>query len=67
MAHFQKEWQTGARMDAHSIMGWFGGTIEHAQTFWLMQVKLQFDNEQKFKYCLTLKRMMILQQKGKRF
>ena len=64
IAHFQKEWQTGAKMGARSIMGSFGGAIARAKTFSLTQVKFQFNNEQKFKYCVTLKRMKILKQKG---
>ena len=27
IAHFQKEWQTGARMGSRSIMGSFGGAF----------------------------------------
>ena len=46
-------------------MGSFGGAIARAKTFSLTQVKFQFNNEQKFKYCATLKRMKILKQKGK--
>ena len=64
MVHFQKEWQTGAKMGVCSIMGSFGGAIACAKTFSLTQVKFQFNNEQKFKYCVTLKRMKILKQKG---
>ena len=45
-------------------MGSFGGTIARAKTFSLTQVKFQFNNEQKFKYCVKLKRMKILKQKG---
>ena len=33
IAHFQKEWQTGERMGARSIMGSFGGTIARAKIF----------------------------------
>ena len=41
-AHFQKEWQTGARMGSRSIMGSFGGAFARAKTFSLTQVKFQF-------------------------
>ena len=64
MAHFQKEWQTGAKMGTRSIMGSFGGAIARAKTFSLTQAKFQFNNEQKFKYCVTLKRMEILKRKS---
>ena len=64
IAHFQKEWQTGAKMGARSIMGSFGGEIARAKSFSLTQVKFQFNNEQKFKYSVKLKRMKILRQKG---
>ena len=64
IAHFQKEWQTGAKMGARSIMGSFGGAIARAKAFSLTQVKFQFNNEQKFKYCVTLKGIKILKQKG---
>ena len=40
MAHFQKEWQTGARVGSRSIMGSFGGAFARAKTF--SQVKFQF-------------------------
>ena len=46
IAHFQKEWQTGAKMGARSIMGSFGGAIARAKTFSLTQAKFQFNNEQ---------------------
>ena len=62
IAHFQKEWQTWAKMSVRSIMGSFGGAIARAKTFSLTQIKFQFNNGQKFKYCLTLKRMKILKQ-----
>ena len=39
------------------------GAFVCAMTFSLMQVKIQFNNEQKFKYCMTLKRMKMLNQK----
>ena len=68
IAHFQKEWQTGARMSSRSIMGSFGGafalTFARAKTFSLTQVLFWISNEQKFKCCMTLKRMKILKQKG---
>ena len=64
IAHFQKEWQTGARMGSRSLMGSFGGAFAHTKTFSLTQVKFQFNNEQKFKYCMTLKRMKMLKQEG---
>ena len=64
IAQFQKEWQTGARMGSRSIMGSFGGAFVHTKTFSLMQVTFQFNNEQNFKYCMTLKRMKMLKQKG---
>ena len=47
-------------------MGSFGGAIARAKTFVLTQVKFQFNNEQKFKYCVTLKRMKTLKEKGKK-
>ena len=31
IAHFQKEWQTGARIGARSIMGSFGGAVARAK------------------------------------
>ena len=31
LAHFQKEWQTGASMGALSIMGSFGGAVARAK------------------------------------
>ena len=40
IAHFQKEWQTGARMGSRSIMGSFGGAFASAKTFLLTQVKV---------------------------
>ena len=52
-------------MGVCSIMGSFGGAIACAKTFSLTQVKFQFNNEQKFKYCGMLKRMKILKQKVK--
>ena len=52
-------------MGVRSIIGSFGGAIAHAKTFSLTQVKFQFNNEQKFKYCVTLKRLKILKQKVK--
>ena len=64
IAHFQKEWQTGARMGSRSIVESFGGAFACAKTFSLTQVKFQFNNEQKFKYCMTLRRMKMLTQKG---
>ena len=33
VAHFQKEWQTEARMSARSIMESFEGTIARAKSF----------------------------------
>ena len=47
-------------------MGSFGGAIARAKTFSLTQVKFLFNNEQKFKYCVTLKRIktQVLKQKG---
>ena len=33
IAHFQKEWQTGARMGSRSIMGSFGGAFARADFF----------------------------------
>ena len=32
IAHFQKEWQTGARMGARSIMGSFEGAVARAKS-----------------------------------
>ena len=64
IVHFQKEWQTGVRMGSRSIMGSFGGAFARAKTFSLTQVKFQFNNEQKFKYSMTPKRMKMLKQKG---
>ena len=52
IAHFQKEWQTGARMGSRSFRGSFGDAFARAKTFSLTQVKFQFNNEQKFKYCM---------------
>ena len=40
------------------------GRIRTRNTFSLTQLKFQFNNEQKFKYCMTLKRMKMLKQKG---
>ena len=31
IGHFQKEWQTGAKMGTRSIMGSFGGTVARAK------------------------------------
>ena len=54
ISHFQKEGHTGARMGARSIMGSFDIFADASKV----------NNEQKFKYCVTLKRMKILKQKG---
>ena len=62
IAHFQKVWQTGERIGSRSIMGSFGGALARAKTFSLTQVS--FNTEQKFKYCMTLKRMKMRKQKG---
>ena len=40
------------------------GRIRTRNTFSLTQLKFQFNNEKKFKYCMTLKRMKMLKQKG---
>ena len=45
-------------------MGSFEGAFASAKTFSLTQVKFQFNKEQKFKYCMTLKRIKMLKQKG---
>ena len=45
-------------------MGLFGGAFARAKNFSLTQVKFQFNNEQKFKYCMKLKRIKMLKQKG---
>ena len=40
IAYFKKEWQTGARMGARSIMGSFGGIIVCTKIFSLTQVSV---------------------------
>ena len=51
-------------MGACSVMGSFGSAIVRAKSFSLMQVKFQVNDEQKFKYCVTLKQIKIPKQKG---
>ena len=41
IAHFQKEWPTGARMAVRSIVGSFGGTIARAKNFSLALLLLR--------------------------
>ena len=50
------DWGEGGRAFNYGIV-W-------GRKFSLTQVKFQFNNEQKFKYCVMLKRMKILKQKG---